>query len=64
MKGKRLEYKILCMNREVVFILCNGHSLKLAVNDAAMLSADAVSFFGMVQRFEFFWVYLHIVGQR
>jgi hypothetical protein len=47
MKGKRsvVQHKILCVNPRAFFIPCNFHSLNLVVNDAAMSSRDAVSFF-------------------
>jgi hypothetical protein len=52
MKGKcsGVQHKILCMSPRAFFIPCNSHSLNLVVNDAAMSSRDAVSFFGMVQK--------------
>jgi hypothetical protein len=52
MKGKRsgVQHTILCMNPRAFFIPCNSHSLNLVVNDAAMSSRDAVSFFGVVQK--------------
>jgi hypothetical protein len=38
------------MNSGAFFITCNSHLLNLFVNDAAMSSRDAVSFFGVVQK--------------
>jgi hypothetical protein len=57
MKGKRsgVQHKILCMNLRAFFTPCNSHSLNLIVNDAAMSSKDAVSFFGVVQKIYVFW---------
>jgi hypothetical protein len=57
MKGKRsgAQHKILCMNSIAFFIPCNSHSLNLVVNDAAMSSKDAVSFFGVVQKIYVFF---------
>jgi hypothetical protein len=51
MKGKcsGVQHKILCTNPRAFFIPRNSHSLNLVVNDAAMSSRDAVSFFGVVQ---------------
>jgi hypothetical protein len=55
MEGKRsgVQHKILCMNSRAFFIPCNSHSLNLVVNDAAMSSKDAVSYFGVVQKLFF-----------
>lgn len=51
MKGKKsgVQKRILDMNPRAFFVPCGAHSLNLVVNDAALWSKEAVSFFGIIQ---------------
>lgn len=57
MKGKHngLQKRLLDVNSRAFFVPCAAHSLNLVVNDAANISHETVSFFGLLQElFVFF----------
>lgn len=62
MKGKKsgVQKRILDLNPRAFFVPCGAHSLNLVVNDAALCSKEAVSFFGIIQElYNFFAASTH-----